>query len=45
MSILTRLFAWLGKPLPTPRTAQNPDQMSLADWADLPPHHPRCETC
>lgn len=21
----------------------HPDQMSLRDWSDLPPHHPICE--
>lgn len=23
---------------------RHPDEMSLRDWADLPPHHPRCDT-
>ncbi|WP_338721823.1 hypothetical protein [Devosia sp. XK-2] len=45
MYILTRLLARLGKALSAPRTARNPDNMSLHDWADLPPHHPQCKTC
>ncbi len=40
MSILARLLAWLGRTRvrPTP----HPDCMTVHDWADLPPHHPRC---
>lgn len=45
MSILARLLAWLGRPVPTPPKTPDPEALSLRDWADLPPHHPRCETC
>lgn len=45
MSILARLVAWLGKPLPSPRPAPHPDCLTLHDWADLPVHHPSCKTC
>jgi hypothetical protein len=26
---------------PAQAASQDPDLMSLRDWADLPPHHPR----
>jgi len=45
MSILARLLAWLGRPVPPTRRTPNPDRMSMHDWADLPPHHPRCDAC
>ncbi|SMQ85621.1 hypothetical protein SAMN06295905_2908 [Devosia lucknowensis] len=41
MSILARLLAWLGRSVPSARS-QNPDCMTLHDWADLPTHHPKC---
>jgi len=43
MSLLARLLAWFGKTVPSRPRTPNPDSMSLHDWADLPPHHPRCD--
>jgi hypothetical protein len=37
---LGRLFAKLFAAAPAP---QDPDRMSLQDWADLPVHHPVCD--
>jgi hypothetical protein len=45
MSILARLQAWLGRPVPSARRTPHPDCMTLQDWADLPTHHPDCKTC
>jgi hypothetical protein len=42
MSILARLLAWLGRPVPAAPGPVNPDCMTLHDWADLPAHHPKC---
>lgn len=45
MSMLTRLLRWLGlRPSGARRPAPHPDTMSLRDWADLPPHHPLCDS-
>lgn len=43
MSFLTRLLAWVGKVLSSRPRSPDPDSMNLHDWADLPPHHPRCD--
>ncbi|MEQ9635485.1 MAG: hypothetical protein RLW68_05295 [Devosia marina] len=45
MSFLTRLLAWFGKAMPSRPRTSHPDCLSVQDWADLPPHHPRCDPC
>ena len=45
MLFLARLLAWFGKAMPSRPRTPHPDNMSLHDWADLPPHHPNCDPC
>lgn len=40
LNLIRRLIAWL-----TERDGPLAGSADLRDWADLPPHHPRCSTC
>jgi hypothetical protein len=42
MSPFKTIAVWLGRLLVATQTRDiDPDALSLHDWADLPPHHPR----
>lgn len=43
MLTLTRLIAWLRGIARHTSPLLEPDRFSLRDWADLPPHHGKCD--
>jgi hypothetical protein len=43
MYLIARLILTLARVFKRPEPPAGLDRMSLRDWADLPPYHPRCD--
>jgi hypothetical protein len=41
-NLLRTIAAWFALQSTARPTSTQPDDMSIRDWADLPPHHPLC---